>query len=162
MDFMLGWGLPKSHTRCQMLTPIDEASTVRFVGNSRAQSLTQAIKAKAHELGFDAVGVAAAANADPEGHFAEWLTRGYDAGMDYMARTKDERIDPSRLVPDARTVIALQSPTTHLRLTPPTKVRFRSLVTQDSMTTIRSLEKRFESCENTSLPWSQTQLFIQR
>ena len=77
------------------------------MGNSRAQSLTQAIKAKAHELGFNAAGVAAAANADPEGHFAEWLTRGYDAGMDYMARTKDERIDPSRLVPDAKTVIAL-------------------------------------------------------
>jgi len=77
------------------------------VSNSRSKSLTQAIKAKALELGFDAVGIAAAGNADPDGHFEEWLNRGYDAGMEYMARTKNERRDPSLLVPDAKTVIAL-------------------------------------------------------
>ncbi|MEE2903908.1 MAG: QueG-associated DUF1730 domain-containing protein [Myxococcota bacterium] len=77
------------------------------MSNSSSNSLTQAIKAKALELGFDAVGIAAAGNADPDGHFEEWLNRGFDAGMDYMARTKNERRDPSLLVPDAKTVIAL-------------------------------------------------------
>lgn len=69
--------------------------------------LTAMIKHRAQELGFDAAGVARAGPADPNGYFLGWLEKGFDAEMDYMARSAAERRDPSRLVPGAKSVIAL-------------------------------------------------------
>ena len=68
---------------------------------------TKAVKAHARALGFDRVGVASAAPADPDDRLSTWLDRGFDADMGYMARTAAERADPSRIVPGARSVIAL-------------------------------------------------------
>jgi epoxyqueuosine reductase len=68
---------------------------------------TLAVRRRAHELGFDAVGFARADHADPEHRLRAWLDRGFAAGMDYMARTAAEREDPRRIVPGAQTVIAL-------------------------------------------------------
>lgn len=82
------------------MTPTSEIADLR-------RARTGAIKAAAKALGFDAVGVAAAGPADPAGHLATWLDRGFGAGMGYMARTAAERADPSLLVADARSVIAL-------------------------------------------------------
>jgi epoxyqueuosine reductase len=65
-----------------------------------------AIKSKAHELGFDACGIAAA-DAHPElGFFREWIARGYAAEMAYLERSADRRADVRSVLPSARTVIA--------------------------------------------------------
>jgi epoxyqueuosine reductase len=54
------------------------------------------IKAQAYGLGFDLTGVTTLGPADTAPAFDEWLARGYDGEMGYLARTADKRKD-SRL-----------------------------------------------------------------
>lgn len=68
---------------------------------------TARVKAKARELGFHAVGIAAA-DADDDGavqHWQTWLAEGYHADMDWMNNPKRE--DVRAILPDARSVIAV-------------------------------------------------------
>jgi epoxyqueuosine reductase len=65
-----------------------------------------AIKAKARELGFDACGIAPAADHDELAFLRTWLDRGYAGGMAYLERSAERRADVRRVVPTARTVIA--------------------------------------------------------
>ena len=70
-------------------------------------ALTQAVKAQALALGFDRV---ATGPADPPDHgpaFEAWLDAGYAGTMDYMGRGRAERLDPRRLLPGARSVVAV-------------------------------------------------------
>ncbi len=72
------------------------------------QSLTKTIKQKANELGFEHTGVSPAAKlTDEEIHLAEWLSRGYHATMYWMARNRDRRTDPQKIVPGAQSVISV-------------------------------------------------------
>lgn len=68
---------------------------------------TRAIKAEAARLGFDAVGVAPAGSADPDGHLRAWLDRGFGADMAYLADNAEVRADIRRYVTGAESVIAL-------------------------------------------------------
>jgi epoxyqueuosine reductase len=73
----------------------------------RTLTLTAAVKARARELGFDRVAVGPAA---PPAHgraFERWLDLGYGAGMEYLGRTREDRLDPRRLLPGARSVVAV-------------------------------------------------------
>jgi epoxyqueuosine reductase len=70
-------------------------------------ALTARIKAEARRLGFDKVGVAPAAHADPKRRLRAWLDRGFAGEMSYLDRTAADREDPDRVVPGARSVIAL-------------------------------------------------------
>jgi len=66
----------------------------------------QAIKDKALELGFDAVAFTNANElTDDAKHLEEWLKLGYHADMNYMAANFDKRINPSKLVEGAKSVI---------------------------------------------------------
>lgn len=66
------------------------------------------IKAKAHELGFLACGVARAGFLETEApRLEQWLRQGKQGTMGYMERNFDLRLDPTRLVPGARSVISL-------------------------------------------------------
>ena len=66
------------------------------------------LKRLAHELGFAFCGVARAEFMDEEARQLEaWLNQGLHAGMDYMARHFDLRVDPTKLVPGAKTVVVL-------------------------------------------------------
>jgi epoxyqueuosine reductase len=66
------------------------------------------IKAKAFELGCTHVGVARAEALAQEGsRLEEWLGRGYQAGMAWMARNVEKRVDPRVVLPGAKSVIAL-------------------------------------------------------
>jgi epoxyqueuosine reductase len=66
-----------------------------------------ALKARAQELGFDACGIAPAADLPELRFFPEWIARGYAASMDYLARSADKRADVRRVLPSARSVIVL-------------------------------------------------------
>ena len=66
-----------------------------------------AIKARARELGFDLCGIAAARTLPELAFFRQWLARGYAGEMHYLARTADRRDDVRRVLPSARSVIAL-------------------------------------------------------
>ena len=66
------------------------------------------IKAKAHELGFMACGVARAGSLEEEApHLEQWLRQGRHGEMAYMANHFDLRLDPRKLVPGAKSVISL-------------------------------------------------------
>ena len=70
-------------------------------------ALTAAVKEQALALGFDRVAVGPA---DPPDHgraFEAWLDAGYAGTMDYLERGRAERLDPGRLLPGARSVIAV-------------------------------------------------------
>jgi epoxyqueuosine reductase len=66
------------------------------------------IRAEAHRLGFEFVGFARAERLDAEARRLEsWLNQGAHGRMDWMANHFDLRIDPTKLVPGAKTVICL-------------------------------------------------------
>lgn len=61
-------------------------------------------------MGFDDCGVARAdALSDEEYPLREWLARGWHAGLQYMERNVEKRMDPRQLVPGARSVICCVS-----------------------------------------------------
>src|SRR6059036_3261579 len=63
------------------------------------------IKAAAHELGFDACGIAPAASFPELTFFREWLDRGYAGEMQYLHRSAHRRADVRAVLPSAKTVI---------------------------------------------------------
>ncbi len=71
--------------------------------------LAHLIKEKALELHFDAVGFAAAqqVNEKHQHQFDQWLEHNFHGKMHYMANHREKRIDPTQLVPGAKTVICL-------------------------------------------------------
>ena len=70
-------------------------------------SLSESVKKKAVELGFDLVGITTAEpiGADETARLRRWLDAGYAAGMEYMHRNVEKRINPAALVDGARSVI---------------------------------------------------------
>ncbi len=66
------------------------------------------LKSAALDLGFAFCGVARAEFMEPEARQLEdWLNLGLHAGMGYMANHFDLRVDPTKLVPGAKTVVVL-------------------------------------------------------
>jgi epoxyqueuosine reductase len=72
-------------------------------------NLAAIAKEKAIELGFDAIGITDARALAPEHTEAlrRWLADGQAAGMEYMHRNVEKRLDPARLLPAARSVICV-------------------------------------------------------
>jgi epoxyqueuosine reductase len=70
-------------------------------------ALAERVRALGLALGFERVGFAPAAPAPHNAFLREWLARGFAGEMAYLARRVEERIDPRRLVPGARTLIAV-------------------------------------------------------
>ncbi len=68
--------------------------------------LTQQIKDKALELGFEAVGIAPA-TAIPKEHLRTWLSRQYHGQMAYMEKNCEKRVDPEKVLPHARSILSL-------------------------------------------------------
>lgn len=69
---------------------------------------TQFIKQRAKELGFLDIGISKAEYMEPEARRLEdWLNKGHHGSMSYMANHFDKRLDPTLLVPGARSVISL-------------------------------------------------------
>lgn len=66
-----------------------------------------AVKNFASQLGFDACGIAKAAEIDPEDRLGQWLSSGFHADMDWMAATKAIRQDPRIKLPEARSVVVV-------------------------------------------------------
>ncbi len=75
---------------------------------SGAERIKETIRAKARELGFDAVGFASAhANPDDARNLGNYLDEGRHGDMTWMEANADRRRDPRTLWPEARTVVAV-------------------------------------------------------
>jgi epoxyqueuosine reductase len=72
-------------------------------------SISEAIKQKAIDLGFDAVGIASAepVKAEHTEYLRNWLSDGMNAQMEYMQRNFDKRIDPGKLLEGAKSVVCV-------------------------------------------------------
>ena len=71
-------------------------------------SLSEGIKQKAKEIGFQKVGIVEAASLIDEGsRLNEWLEKGLHGKMAWLAREPDKRSDPRLLFPEARSVIVV-------------------------------------------------------
>jgi epoxyqueuosine reductase len=70
--------------------------------------LTQWIKHRAKQSGFDACGISKAGMLTDEARLLEsWLNQNRQGKMDYMANHFDKRVDPRKLVDGAKSVISL-------------------------------------------------------
>jgi epoxyqueuosine reductase len=72
---------------------------------ARAAAAKDRIRAWGDEIGLSAVGIAPAATPPTAGRLFEWLDRGYQASMGYLARDPRARIDPQAILPGCASVI---------------------------------------------------------
>jgi len=71
-------------------------------------SPTQRIKMKAVELGFTRIGIARAELLnEEESHLRDWLARGYHASMQWMEHDIEKRVDVTKILPNAKSVICV-------------------------------------------------------
>ncbi|HLF46144.1 MAG TPA: tRNA epoxyqueuosine(34) reductase QueG [Chitinophagaceae bacterium] len=69
---------------------------------------TKLIKSLARQLGFDYCGIARAEFlSDDARRLENWLSKGMQGNMNYMENHFDQRVDPCKLVPGAKSVITL-------------------------------------------------------
>ena len=75
---------------------------------SNIEKHTRLVKSFAAELGFDYCGIAKAQQLDEDARRLEqWLHKGMHGSMQYMENHFELRIDPTKLVPGAKSVITL-------------------------------------------------------
>jgi epoxyqueuosine reductase len=76
---------------------------------------------KSQELGFEECGIVPAEFlAEEEQHFLDWLNQGFHGNMQYLAKDIKKRLDPSKLLENAKTIIiVLQNYFTHTAQTDP-------------------------------------------
>lgn len=71
-------------------------------------NLVKNLRVEAERLGFDQVGIARVERLDEEARKLEqWLSKGYQGSMHWMENHFEKRIDPTKLVPGAKSVISL-------------------------------------------------------
>lgn len=70
-------------------------------------TLTERIKQKAVELGFDCVGIAPAGRAPHADAYRQWLKKGHHGDMSWLEKNPERREDPGQVVPGAQSVISL-------------------------------------------------------
>jgi epoxyqueuosine reductase len=74
-----------------------------------ALALAAAVKDEAGRLGFDAVAIGPATPPPHAAAFERWLDDGRGGSMDYLERTRRQRVDPALLLPGIRSVVAVAS-----------------------------------------------------
>jgi len=72
------------------------------------EALKRDLRARARELGFDALGVSGLELPDDERRLEEWLAAGYHGTMSYMARHGTKRSRPAELVPGSCRAICVR------------------------------------------------------
>ena len=73
-----------------------------------AAQYSQLIKKHAKRLGFLSCGISNAGFLEEEApRLEQWLQQGYHGSMTYMERNFDKRLDPTKLVPGAKSVVSM-------------------------------------------------------
>jgi epoxyqueuosine reductase len=67
----------------------------------------QQIKARARDIGFDLVGITTAQPPQHSQHLREWLAKDFHGEMGYLARNADKRVNPSKILCDARSIVVV-------------------------------------------------------
>ena len=73
-----------------------------------SMTLTERIKQEGQRLGFQAIGVSRVTSDRPEStRLKEWLARGYQGEMSWMARTAGKRSNPALVLPGVRSIVSV-------------------------------------------------------
>lgn len=75
---------------------------------SSMQSLVGDIRAWAHDLGFDQIGITDTCLADHEAHLLNWLQAGMHGEMEYMQKHGSKRTQPTQLLPGTLRIISVR------------------------------------------------------
>ena len=70
-------------------------------------ALTEAVKARALDLGFDLVAIGPARPPEHGESFTRWVESGHAGTMGYLERRGAERLDPGRVLPGAQSVVCV-------------------------------------------------------
>ncbi|HEX9125870.1 MAG TPA: QueG-associated DUF1730 domain-containing protein, partial [Methylomirabilota bacterium] len=70
-------------------------------------TLTESVKSRALDLGFDRVAIGPASPPDHGDAFRHWLEAGHAGTMGYLGRRLSERLDPARVLKGARSVVCV-------------------------------------------------------
>lgn len=70
-------------------------------------TFSQEIKQHALSLGFDACGICRAAEMNQEAHYMQWLAENCPAGLSYLERNIDKRLDPRLLIEGAQSIVSV-------------------------------------------------------
>ncbi len=70
-------------------------------------TLTESVKARAVDLGFDRVAIGPASPPEHGDAFRRWLEAGYAGTMGYLERRLGERLEPARVLHGARSVVCV-------------------------------------------------------
>ena len=70
-------------------------------------TLTESVKARALELGFDLVAVGPAGPPEHGAALRGWVEAGHAGTMGYLERRLEERLDPGRVLPGARAAVCV-------------------------------------------------------
>ncbi len=76
-------------------------------GAVRDSNLTEMVKRKALELGFDRVGIAPVQPSAFKREYRNWIAGGYAADMEYLKNNIERRFDPSLLLAEAKSIISI-------------------------------------------------------
>lgn len=76
-------------------------------GLSELVQLSERVRALGLALGFDGVGFAPAGPVEHGDFLRDWLARGHAGEMAWLGARLEERLDPRRVLPGARSVIAV-------------------------------------------------------
>jgi len=80
---------------------IERAATV-------VKANSESVKKLALEAGFAKAGIAAPeVDVEIKARFAEWLSKGFSADMSWMEENAEKRVDPKKVMPEARSVVSL-------------------------------------------------------
>ena len=70
-------------------------------------ALEETIRRLGTVLGLDAVGFTTALPSERTAFLRDWWSRGYGGEMEYIGRRLEERVDPRRVMPEARSIIVV-------------------------------------------------------
>lgn len=65
------------------------------------------VKARARAIGFDLVGITTAQPPQHAQDFQKWLASGFHGEMGYLAKNAGKRVDPSKILAEARSVVVV-------------------------------------------------------
>jgi epoxyqueuosine reductase len=105
----LFWPIKKIWTPLDLTAPPNEKPQYQYLcPMNSADKNASLIKSTAKRLGFDFCGIAKAEFLEEEApRLEEWLSRNYNGQMAYLANHFDKRLDPTKLVEGAKTVVSL-------------------------------------------------------
>lgn len=76
-------------------------------GEDRPKEMADAMKAMAHDLGFELAGIAPVGRSEHEAYVREWIASGQGGTMQWLTRHLEAMVDVRALMPEAKSVLCV-------------------------------------------------------